>query len=345
MERTLAILANEREYAQELAEYLNSRDEFIFRALAFSDCEAVKEYEKSNSLDMLLCDEEIALTGGSEYQTDNICILSEYSFVREDSRYPGIFKYQSSEQIMSEIIQLYGHRIKHKAAEALQDNVRQRLICVCSPVGGCYKSTYALALAEYYARRGKTLFFSFDPFFSFPGEMKCPQDKNLTDVIYYLEQSGREISLFIQKVIRRMGNLDYISGVSHWFDICDMKPVHMRRLIEAFCQNDYYENIVIDLGIIGAAGMEILMACTDIYAPIGKDIRSEQKLEEWKKQLSFCGQGNILDKITRISLPYDEELNSSEYDFDFLLKGKLGRYIEETEGSRYSKWGGAKAAV
>ena len=108
----------------------------------------------------------------------------------------------------------------------------------------------------------------------------------------------------------------------------------MHRMIEELVRSGVYERIVFDVGIIGAASMEVLMSAEKIYTPIGNYANSEKKIEEWKRQIEFCGQRELLEKVIEIKLPYDEVLAGS-YNIETLLTGRTGRIIAEMEGRNY----------
>lgn len=334
LERILAILVEEADYGRELAAYLSARTDFIFRPHVFYDRETYCAFDADNHVDMLLCNEREAMEHGKEYRADNICVLSEFSTVNESCEYPGIFKYQSSEQIMQDIIDYYGRRKPHTAAEEAVIDGRRTVCCVCSPIGGSFCSTYALALADYFSRGGRTLFISFDPFFLIPGENKNPANKDMTDLLYYLEVKGTDPLGFIGRICRHHGNLDYLPGVSHWFDIAVTTYAQTRTLLEALCEGDTYENIVFDLGPVGSASIELLARSSRIYLTRVRGARNDAVIEEWKRQLRFAGRLELLDKVIEREVPFDEILDG-DFSFDQLLKGRVGRFIEETEGRRY----------
>lgn len=336
MKRILAIRTEEKEYAEELSRCFNRKSDWVFHSLVFTDEEAYRAYEENNRVDMLLCDEAVIRDLKEPYKAENICILSEFGLALEGAGdHPAVFKYQAAEQIMKEIVMNYGKRQENAAMNPPEREGRRRIFSVVSPVGGCHSSTFALALAYYYALGEKTLFISLDPFFTLPGEKKTPKEKNLTDILYYLEQSQeRNILAQIRSSTVKKGNLECVSGVSHWFDLYDMKPAHMSTILDAIFSADDYVNIVFDVGVIGAASMEIFLASDSIFVPLGTDHSSISKLNEWKRQIQFIGQAQLLDRIKEIYLPHDEILEN-EYGYDQLLKGRVGRLIEESEGMQY----------
>ncbi len=335
MERILALLVDEQEYAGELSAYLSSKSDFIFKPVIFTGSDLFLDYEENHNVDLLLCSEGFMPELKGRARTQNICILTEHSLVGEQTESNIIFKYQSSEEILREIMEFYS---SYKSAAPENETIAdKRFICVCSPLGGSYCSTYSLALADYYSKKGHTLFISFDPFFLLPGESKKYTDKNLSDIIYFLQIYEKNPMEFIGRVANRRGNLEYVSGVSHWFDIADITPLQMRKLFTALCESDVYESIVVDMGGLGSAGIELLAGCSSIYVPIRRTSGYKRILEEWKRQLSFSGQREILQKVVERELPFDETL-SGDYEFECLLDGLMGRYIKETEENANSKF-------
>ncbi|MCR5684437.1 MAG: hypothetical protein K6G81_03330 [Lachnospiraceae bacterium] len=339
MDRILAILADGTGYAQELAAYLNTRKNFIFKTVLFRNPTQLKKYYSENQVDMLLCSEEAV--HNNEFRIKNICVLSDACGAGEalESDENGchmIFKYQSGEAVMKEIMDYYSSKQRRDEEADIPVVANRRIICVCSPVGGSFASTFALALAQYLSIGGRTLYISFDPFFAYPGEEKSHTDKNLSDLMYYMEVAKGGIMDFITRLAHHCGSLDYISGVSHWFDIVDMSKKNMHKLIDVLNSNDIYTNIVFDMGTAGSASMELLAGCEDVYLVTKKGINASKAVEEWKRQMLFTNHRDIVEKSKEVEIPHDELLEG-EYSFEVLLKGHLGRFIEETEGLKYCR--------
>ena len=328
MKRILAIRTSDREYAEELAKSFNRYDGSVFQTLVFTDGDAYNDYLRENRIDVLLCDEELLDEYIKTGQDTIICGLSEIFTVNDMVKEPPlIFKYQSSEKIMEEIMARYRAAVGTPQAQPQIDRKNTGVYSICSPVGGCYSSTFALGLAKYLSFRGTTLFMSFDPFYILPGTQKDPAGKDLTDVIFYLNGMQPYLMDFIKDLTIKKGRLECVSGVSHWFDLYDISPQNMHDLIEKICKCDYYENIVFDIGIIGAASMEVLLASDRIFVPVRNDHSAKQKIEEWKRQLRYCGREELLEKVREITVPEDEILKG-EYSYDNILSGKLGRFLE-----------------
>ncbi|MCR5322214.1 MAG: hypothetical protein K6E85_02870 [Lachnospiraceae bacterium] len=339
MKRILALLADGTGYSGELASYLSLKRDFIFKTVLFNNISELIKFAKEYTVDLLLCDERAESEIPAEIE--NVCFLCEDCEVMEtselgDPRWHRIFKYQSSEIIIKDIVDYYKGKQRKAREEIEAIEANKRIICVCSPIGGSYASTFALALAYYLSQGGKTLFISFDPFFEYPGEDKSEAEKNLTDLMYFMEVSSKGIADFITRISVHRGSLDYVSGVSHWFDIADMPRMKMRTILEELNSSGSYENIVFDLRIMGEAGIELMAGSKEIYVLKKHGYNAAKVIDEWKRQIRFANLESILEKVKEMEIPYDEVL-VGEYGFDVLLKGHLGQFIEEMEGLQYCR--------
>ena len=335
MKRIMAIRTEDREYAEELAKNLNRSEDVIFQILIFTDKNAYDDYKKENRIDVLLCDETLLAECENESGATVVCGLSEINTANDTAELTNIiFKYQSSDDIMKEIMKRFN---ASKKTDIKTEDIKDRpdkIYCICSPVGGSFSSTFALALAKYLAEKEHTLFISFDPFFTLPGEEKNPAEKDLTDIIFYLNGMQPCLMDFIKGMTIKNGNLECVHGVSHWFDLYDMSPENMHDLVENVCNDPAYDSVVFDVGIIGAASMEVLLRAQKIFTPYKEGVGSRKKLKEWKRQLIYCGKGDLLDKTVEICVPEDDLLKG-DYNFDMLLSGRLGKYIEERRNKIY----------
>lgn len=337
MKRILAIRTSDKDYAEGLAKRFGQNGNSAFEVMVFTDSGAYSEYIKGNRIDVLLCDEELF----QEYKEGSgaklVCPLSEVSIVNETvCETTPIFKYQASEKIMEEIMARFRMVIQADIPESTIEIKDKRIYSVCSPIGGSYSSTFALALAKYYSLQGKTLFITFDPFFVLPETDKDPKSRDLTDLIFYLDEKENYILGFLRDITIKQGNLECISGVSHWFDLYDMSPQSMSVLLQAVGKSPDYENIIFDVGIIGAASMEVFLTSEKIYVTENDDPGSKLKLDEWKRQLRFCDRADLLERLKEITVPKDELLKG-RYSYEDLLSGRVGRFLEESEGIRYSR--------
>ena len=335
MRRVLAIRTADGEFGEQLAKSFNKDTDPFFQTFVFSEQESFIEFAKINRINVLLCDEEIMkrdMEGMKDIGAELMLSLSEVNVAEECCEVHSIFKYQASEAIMKEILFYYDKLKGNAVPNSKTDLTTQKVSCICSPIGGAFSSTFALALAYYYARNGKTLFISFDPFFTLPGRDKDPKDKDLTDVLFFIcsneehPELKSKIADFIGECSIKRDNLEMLIGVSHWFDLCDMSIESMHTILECTCGNGRYQYVVFDLGIFGVAGMELLLVSDNIYVPVNDTFSGRKKVEEWKRQIRFSGKDTILSKTKELRIPIDPGLKG-EYDFSCLVNGTLGKFM------------------
>ena len=337
MKKVLAIRTTDRDYAEKLADNLGKSDGNIFETLVFTDEKAYSDYVEQNRIDVLLCDETLMGPTDKGIKPGLICRFSENCLVNDTiTEDTPIFKYQSSENIMKEIMIRYRMKMKTDDRVYTEKLSNRNIFCVTSPQGGSGCSTYALALAKFFSQKGKTLFMSFDPFFLLPEVGKNPNEMNMTDVIYHMKEAKSLLVDFITSISFKSGNLECINGVSHWFDLYDLSPECMNALLDEVCNRSEYENIIFDVGIIGAASMEIYLSSKKIYVTLNEEKSGKKKYNEWRRQLTYGGYAELFDRISEVKVPEDEILKG-EYDYDTLLSGALGKYIEERECIKYHR--------
>ncbi|MCR5829343.1 MAG: hypothetical protein K6F93_03225 [Lachnospiraceae bacterium] len=210
----------------------------------------------------------------------------------------------------------------------LSEESNLKITGICSPIGGAFSSTFAFGLALYHSKGARTLFVSFDPFF----ETVIRNDnipKNGIGKLIYLLDGERDYA--IEKCTRRIGGLDCIIGADHWTDICDMKTEYATKLL-TLAETEGYKNLILDIKLFGEASVPLLRSSQKILVP-GKNASGEDKrIDEWKRQLYLIGIAP--EKISCVEVPYDP-LISKGCEPLMLLKGRLGRFVEETEGMRY----------
>ena len=331
MKRVLVIRTADKEFGEQLAKNFNRSTDQFFQTFVFSEPETFKEFAKTNIINVLLCDEDISLVEGEDLRADLMINLTEVNAAGEET-VPVIFKYQPSDSIMKQIRSYYDDFLMPDLPKEKPDLLIKKLSCVCSPVGGAYSSTFALALASYYSRTGRTIFLTFDPFFTLPHKEKNTKEGNLSDLLLLLDP-GEDISYTKEKMVQyisscteKHGDLEVLSGVAYWFEICELDDKIMHSIIDAICNTGYYQNAVFDMGIFGRSCLEALYASNVIYVPIADTPLNNRKYREFKRQFDFSGNVTLLEKIKGLNIPEDEKLKG-EYDYSDLLEGKLGKYI------------------
>ncbi len=328
MEKVIALLSEDELYCVRLKDYLNTKEGFGFRTVSFSTETGLKAYMENNRVEILLCDEDLVRDGiAGRCGLDHVYALSEYTYLDEGSGVRAVFKYHSGREIAEDIVRFYEEEGGRVETRGLVKG--HGLVAVCSPEGGCFKSTFAFSYALRCSRERKTLFVSFDPFLTLIEKGNAEDAQGLSDIVYYMAENEAKLAEKIKSVVRHVDRLDYIGGVAHWYDVFDFNLGRMRSFIETVSTALGYEIVVIDVGEFDVSSMEILMASDIIYVPGSRKGVVSDRYEEWCRQIRFISGDAVLDKVKRIEVPFDDALTHKSQGYERFVSGRLGQFVEE----------------
>lgn len=95
-------------YACNLMDYLNEKRSTPFEVQAFTNVESLKEFAAEQEIEILLISTRAMCNEIRELPISRVVILSEgEQFQETDLEYPFVYKYQSSDQLISEVMEYY----------------------------------------------------------------------------------------------------------------------------------------------------------------------------------------------------------------------------------------------
>ncbi|MBO5198907.1 MAG: hypothetical protein J6B85_10375 [Lachnospiraceae bacterium] len=330
MDKILGIFDFETDFSNNLMDYMNRRKGFDFHVRVFTNVESLNACLKEMRIDILMLGEDVAeLFEDRLCERQNIgqiCLLSESQHVREGTRYPVIFKFQSAEGMIREVLALYeesGNLAKQAAVLG-----KTKIYSVYSPCGGSGKTCLALAAALELSRKGETLYVGFEPYSALKVLMKQQPEQGISDLIYYLKQSKTAFAGKQRSIVCRRDALDYIAGPANGLDLCEMDAEDAGRWLTEL-EQDTYRHVVIDIGIISEAVMTLLRSSEEVLVPVGGGFLEQEKYACFLSQLERAGESDIIKRLKKLKLPQDELLIDREFGLWQLQDGKLGHFVRE----------------
>ena len=167
MKKIMAVYDEDPFYAERLSDYVNRKEKGIFKAQAFTSKERLEEFAKDHEIDVLLAGESVGKEEIRDVKTVQKIYLTEEreaDGIREEA---SVYKYQSGDDIIREIMAVYCEIPGVKAANPGLAERKKRIIGVYSPVGRCGKTCLSLAMGQLLAKEEKVLFISLDTFTGF----------------------------------------------------------------------------------------------------------------------------------------------------------------------------------
>ncbi len=193
MEKIMAVLDVDPEYARQFAETVNERGGLPFTVIPFSRPEFLLEYAKTHEIEILLLGAEVDESSLKDLSARSVVRFSEgrLQVRKTEGQKDGepdfsVYKYQSVNGIIREVMANYCREPEKEALVML--GKRAQVLGVYSPLGRCMKTSLALSLGQQLAREGRTLFISFDEFSGLSRLLADTGMQDLSDALYFFRQ-------------------------------------------------------------------------------------------------------------------------------------------------------------
>ena len=243
-----AVCDTEMEYARNFMEYLNQKRNIPFEVHAFSSAEMFLEFAKNNETEILLISDKAMKEEIRRYPIRQIIILSEGVHSPVLDQYPAVYKYQSSEKVIREVMACYGVENGVDTSPALLPKKEMRIIGIYSPVGRTQKTSFALTMGQILAKERAVLYLNMESYSGFERLLECSYDRGMSDILYYARQENQGIIYKLGGMVQSMQNLDYLPPAASPMDIQTAKYEEWKWLFQEIEKNSSYEVLILDLG-------------------------------------------------------------------------------------------------
>ncbi len=332
--KTLAICDSEEKYLYKLQELLEERDSFPFEVAIYTDTEALEKAFRQGRIDILLISDvlesSIDIAGGDKNFEKLIILLDTGTGIR--SPRPSIFKYQSGEMLRKDILRVYSEHISDQEDNATIGGStfigRSRdtmLIGIFSPIGRCLQTSFSVLLGRQLSKDGPTLYLNFEPFAGLDKTLGCENDKDLTDLVYYLRGGSDRLIYKLESMICRLGSLDYIAPASSFVDLCMVEESDWLTLINTLKKESNYKYVILDLSEMVTGLLSVLRQCQLIYTITRPDSRAKAKIDQYEGLLRDMEYDDIIDKTRKKEFPVFKNLPD---DIQNLEYSELAVYIQ-----------------
>lgn len=336
VKKIMAVYDEDPFYAERLSDYVNRKEKGIFAAQAFTSRERLKEFAKEHEIDVLLTGAQ-ETDGISGMESVQKIYLSEEQKGQEADNGPQIYKYQSGDDIIREVMAVYCEIPEAKAEFPGLFQKEKRIIGVYSPVGRCGKTSLALAVGQVLAKEEKLLFVTLDTFTGFTGLLDEQWKRDLSDLIYYYKQ-GRFKGIRVNSVIYYLGDMAWLPPIRFPDDYNQITAEEMAGLLLKISEESGYKTIVLDIGNYGRQVLPILEICQVIYMPVKEDMISRAKIEEFEQYVDDCGKKKVKEKFHKIHVPMVTGVRRMEHFPQELLWGDLGDFVRGLLKGQREAW-------
>lgn len=212
--KILAICTQEPEYARGLSEYILGRRELLFQVMVFLDLEKLRQFINEHRVDLLLLDDIYADTETMDVK--QVFMLCDDRNYKETDCYHPIYKYQSGEKIIAEILSCCAEEEGSETILRIQ-KADVEVIGVYSPIHRIGKTQYALQLAKEFAKKGNTLYLNLE---AYAGRQEGEEETGgLTEILYYLRQGCKNMGIRLETLVKHEEAVDYLVPIEMYQDL------------------------------------------------------------------------------------------------------------------------------
>lgn len=304
-------------YGKHLLQALCKRENLMFDVSLFTDEEAFAAYMKEQSPQLLLVSEEVYAQFPQIQEHHVVLLVSEEErILSENNSQTCIYKYQSVEGIVREIIACMGQKST--------SGKRTNILGVYSLDSQDMQTMFALDLAKTLSEHGKTLYVNLEEFSALEEVLPAKEDKTLSDAFYYFRQAKLHVNEKVTDCICSVSGVDYFAPVVCADDIALMGYNEFVQFLTGIGEQEAYCYIVLDFGSAVAGQWKYMRMCDRTYLLAANNSRAKKRVECFEKYLLLSGLEEQFNRIQRVDIPQMEITLDADYLFHFEGKGMNG---------------------
>lgn len=328
---TLYFCDKNEKYGKKLQEVLQMRGTFPFEVKVFTDYKKLFLQESSEENIIFLTTEEYETIQKNEKdrkemtKRKELLILLENGQERLEIGIPGIYRYQSVDQIRKEILQIYGTKRGELQSKGTGRH-KTKIIGVYSPIGRCLQTSFSLLMGQLLAKEKKVLYLNFEPFSGFRNLLGKSEDKDITDLVYSLHGKSNRLIFQIESMVSNLNGVDYIAPANSFMDLSSISEENWIILLQELKASGNYDYVILDLSEMVQGLLNVLQECTMIYTITKPDGFAVSKMMQYENLLMQMDYSDVLTKTKKCELPIFKKI---PYELEQLPYSELAGYINK----------------
>ncbi len=327
MARINIVIADSDElYLNHLTNYLIDHMS-IFDVCSFTAKDSLHRFvgDKTNKVDIIAFTEDFTDEAVNLSHIPVKILLTDGTYT-DLEQYESVNKYQKAEKFVNDILMIYAEKTGRIGAVPMGDR-KTRVIGFFSPVGGCGKTTMAVATAYALAQKGKKVFYlNSEKINSTSYVLNHGSNGSLSDLYLTVKTKGANIGLHIEsnKYTDVNTNISYINPAESSLELNELTAEEFGKMISAFIQLAEFDVVVVDFdGGLNKQKITMLTAMDIIFTPFTSDQMSLAKISLYLQE-----QG-MYDELKEVAAKTNWVLNkSSQQSVETLQKSGLLSKLE-----------------
>lgn len=306
-------------YSNLLCENLSKRESFPFEISTFENVQSLTTTLLKRSITVVLISEEILAQVIENIGDDwmgkvKLIILDEGK--GDVSNYWHIWKYQSSEKIRKELMEILSNSneisISHR-----RENGNSFVLGVYSPFDGNLGGIGAIILGQIISKKEKVLVISLKEFSSInyylnrngkSEDSRGDEEKDITDLMYYLQSSTERFLCLYESMVMSIGDVDYIKPA---YSLMDLKAINESDWIELLSELKKlgnYKYIVVEISNACENVFSLQRQCDVVLLLSYSNLLSENMIKNYEKYLEDNDYEDVMHKTSECLIPYEKDI-------------------------------------
>ena len=327
MSSVFAVCDIETDYAIRFMEFLNRRNLPFCELQMFTAVDALCEFAGKKHIDLLLISERAMCDEVRNLKVGKMILLSEgnHTEAESDPELSAVYKYQSSAQVVREVLDCYS--AEKIAAQAAAD-IRKRqgkVYGVYSLSDPMRQMLFTLALGQILAETQTVLYVNLQKHSGLTNLTEEEAELTLSDLLFFYRQKKQGLLYRLPGMTRQIGQLDYIPVPFFSEDLGELSGEEWKGFLEKLRNAGTQDVLLLDLSD-GLRGLpDILDCCTDLIFLSEEDPFSMEKRKLLEKELALPDGV----RLQWLSPPPAEEIREGRWFLESLPDSNLGEYIRK----------------
>lgn len=300
MNHVLAVCDSETEYAYQLTDYFSNKKGFPFQVQLFTSDKTLKEYSVNHPISVALVAEKDFSEDIRDFPIDHLLLLGEDGGKEKDDL-KILYKYQSSEQIIKELLDWIAR--EGILGRTTADSKELKLIGIYSPVGKCLKTSFSFVLGQLLSKKHKVLYLNMESYSGLGKLLQKDFSSDMSELIYYLQNSKEKFIYRMGSMTERAGELDILPTFDSFLDFISVSQEEWISLFKEIERGSDYEYLILDLSDAVQGLFDILRLCDVIYTLSREDGFAMAKIDQYEEVLKKSNYEDIWKKTKHFAIP------------------------------------------
>lgn len=311
MKKILVAMFDHEGYTRRLAAYLTHHQNAMMDIRLFTNEESLRKFLRQGPVEMLLVGEhDWDPLWEQDAEIRRLIYLSDGDVVREGINRPVIFKYQSAESIVQELLAVIADDDGMQVRTQRIASDRVEYIGFYAPYGGAGVSSFSYEMAREYGMQYRALYISLELFQGMPGHeisrwKECTpmeESRGMSELIFYLRQRKEKVAVKLQSLVQSRDGIAVVRAVEDYRDLYSMTVSDMQRLLRVLADETEYQKVFFDIGYISECSLELMRCCDVLYLPKAQSEIQHNKQTAFEQLLIREGDREMLERIRFVSM-------------------------------------------